>query len=221
MLTCPACGRANPVEASFCMGCGGPLGATATAHEVRKTVTALFCDAGYVAWLERGPEAGQPLFARAHGYVKGSGVLITSDLSGVPLARALLELGREGEADPVLDDLRENRAVIEPQIQARTMCAVVAARRGDLDEALRLSEEAEALAVPTDCLIDQADVALDRAEILLLAGPPDEARASAEDALEKFERKEFAIGIRRARESLAALDADAWALVREQRPHRT
>lgn len=26
------------------MGCGGPLGATATAHETRKTVTALFCD---------------------------------------------------------------------------------------------------------------------------------------------------------------------------------
>lgn len=44
MLTCPSCGRANPAEASFCMGCGGPLGATATAHETRKTVTALFCD---------------------------------------------------------------------------------------------------------------------------------------------------------------------------------
>jgi class 3 adenylate cyclase len=44
MLTCPACGRANPTAASFCMGCGGLLGATATAHETRKTVTALFCD---------------------------------------------------------------------------------------------------------------------------------------------------------------------------------
>ena len=44
MLTCPSCGRANPAEASFCMGCGGPLGATATAHETRRTVTALFCD---------------------------------------------------------------------------------------------------------------------------------------------------------------------------------
>jgi hypothetical protein len=44
MLTCPACGRPSAPDASFCMGCGGPRGATATAHEVRKTVTALFCD---------------------------------------------------------------------------------------------------------------------------------------------------------------------------------
>ena len=44
MLTCPACGRTNPPEASFCMGCAAPLGATAAARETRKTVTALFCD---------------------------------------------------------------------------------------------------------------------------------------------------------------------------------
>jgi ATP/maltotriose-dependent transcriptional regulator MalT len=85
------------------------------------------------------------------------------------------------------------------------MGAVVAARRGDLDEAFRLSDDAEAIAAPTDCLIDQADVALDRAEILLLAGRPGEARASAADALERFDRKEYAIGIRRTREFLAAL----------------
>ncbi len=85
------------------------------------------------------------------------------------------------------------------------MGAVVAARRGDLGEAFRLSEDTEAVAAPTDRLIDQADVALDRAEILLLAGRPAEARASAADALARFERKEYAIGIRRAREFLAAL----------------
>ena len=44
MLTCPACGKTSPAEASFCAGCGGPLGATASNREVRKTVTALFCD---------------------------------------------------------------------------------------------------------------------------------------------------------------------------------
>jgi len=44
MLTCPACGRTSPAEASFCMGCGTALGATASGREVREIVTAQFCD---------------------------------------------------------------------------------------------------------------------------------------------------------------------------------
>lgn len=66
MLTCPSCGRANPAEASFCMGCGRPLGATATAHETRKTVTALFCDlVGSTSLGEQhDPEVLRPLLDR-------------------------------------------------------------------------------------------------------------------------------------------------------------
>ena len=58
---------------------------------------------------------------------------------------------------------------------------------------------------PTDCLIDQGDIARDGAEVLLLATRPADARAAAEDALARFERKEYAIGIRRAREFLAVM----------------
>jgi class 3 adenylate cyclase/tetratricopeptide (TPR) repeat protein len=66
MLNCPSCGRANPVEASFCMGCATPLGATANVHETRKTVTALFCDlVGSTALGEQyDPEVLRPLFDR-------------------------------------------------------------------------------------------------------------------------------------------------------------
>jgi class 3 adenylate cyclase len=48
-------------------GCGTPLGATAPAHEVRKTVTALFCDlVGSTTLGERhDPEVVRPLL---HAY---------------------------------------------------------------------------------------------------------------------------------------------------------
>src|SRR4051812_36621656 len=42
-LTCLSCGKGNPAEASFCMGCGSSLAESAP-REVRKVVTALFCD---------------------------------------------------------------------------------------------------------------------------------------------------------------------------------
>ncbi len=73
--------------------------------------------------------------------------------------------------------------------------------------ALRLSDDAVALVGTMDFLTRQADVALDRAEVLLLVGRPDEVRATAEDALARFERKEHAVGIQRAREMLARLSA--------------
>jgi class 3 adenylate cyclase len=66
MLTCPACGRPSAPDAAFCAGCGGPLGATATAHETRKTVTALFCDLVGSTTLgeQHDPEVLRPLLDR-------------------------------------------------------------------------------------------------------------------------------------------------------------
>ena len=40
--TCSVCGRTNPGDARFCMGCGSALGVAAP--ETRRTVTAVFCD---------------------------------------------------------------------------------------------------------------------------------------------------------------------------------
>ena len=44
VLTCPSCGRENPDEAAFCMACGARFEPAAPTRQVRKTVTALFCD---------------------------------------------------------------------------------------------------------------------------------------------------------------------------------
>ena len=66
MLICESCGRDNPVGARFCNGCGATLATTAAPREVRKTVTALFCDVtGSTALGEStDPEALRALLAR-------------------------------------------------------------------------------------------------------------------------------------------------------------
>jgi class 3 adenylate cyclase/tetratricopeptide (TPR) repeat protein len=44
VLRCEACGHENRGGATFCENCAAPLAAEATPHEVRKTVTVVFCD---------------------------------------------------------------------------------------------------------------------------------------------------------------------------------
>src|SRR5438105_3977413 len=44
MVTCPKCGQQNVDRARFCHACGEPLPKATASHDVRKTVTVLFCD---------------------------------------------------------------------------------------------------------------------------------------------------------------------------------
>ena len=66
MLICPSCGIDNPDGARFCNGCGTPLGASVASRDLRKTVTALFCD--LVGSTELGenhdPEVLRPILDR-------------------------------------------------------------------------------------------------------------------------------------------------------------
>jgi class 3 adenylate cyclase len=66
VLICASCGKGNPVGARFCNGCGAALATTAAAHEVRKTVTVLFCDVTGSTELgeQTDPEALRALLAR-------------------------------------------------------------------------------------------------------------------------------------------------------------
>ena len=66
MLICPSCSKENPDDAAFCMACATRLEPAAPAREVRKTVTALFCDlVGSTTLAERhDPEVLKPLLQR-------------------------------------------------------------------------------------------------------------------------------------------------------------
>ena len=87
----------------------------------------------------------------------------------------------------------------------RQVKAKVLARRGEHSEAERLAREAVAIGEGTEFITGQGDANADLAEVLLLAGKPDEASAALEQALESYARKGNLVSARRARTRLATL----------------
>jgi tetratricopeptide (TPR) repeat protein len=67
--------------------------------------------------------------------------------------------------------------------------AKVLARRGEFEEAERLAREATARAASTDYLDLRARAAADLAEVLRLAGRPDESAAAVQEAIRLHEEK--------------------------------
>src|SRR5262245_37237593 len=66
MLTCANCGRENPDDAVFCMGCAAPIASPTPSREQRKTVSILFCDlVGSTTLAEQhDPEVLRPFLQR-------------------------------------------------------------------------------------------------------------------------------------------------------------
>jgi tetratricopeptide (TPR) repeat protein len=86
------------------------------------------------------------------------------------------------------------------QVQAKLM-----ARRGEHGEAERLAREAVEIGEGTEALNSQADAYADLGEVLALAGRPNEAAETLEQALERYERKENLVMAEQLRERLTAL----------------
>jgi tetratricopeptide (TPR) repeat protein len=123
------------------------------------------------------------------------------------LAHALIEVGDLDEAERyarlALDTSPKDD--IEPKMSGGGALAVVLARRGDLEEATKVANEAVALARRTDYVLNQADVLIDQARVLGAAGRRDEALAAIDEAVEILERKEAWALVERAREVAASL----------------
>jgi tetratricopeptide (TPR) repeat protein len=79
----------------------------------------------------------------------------------------------------------------------------VLARRGEHAEAERLAREAVETGDETDMLDAQADTHADLAEVLSLAGRPQEAIEALGQALARYERKGNVVMAGRVRERLA------------------
>ena len=132
-----------------------------------------------------------------------------SDLSTAAgrLAQALYALDRLEEADAWAGRAAELGASDDAATQMlwRQVRAKVLARRGEHAEAERLAREAVAIGEETDMLDAQGDTYADLAEVLLLAGKPDEAAAALEQALARYERKGKLVSTQRAQTRLAEL----------------
>jgi hypothetical protein len=98
---CTNCGQENPSEARFCNACAAEFSAHAiAAREVRKTVTAVFCD------LVGSTPLGERLDSEALRLVMGR---YFDEMRAVREAEGLRELDAAVALD--LDDAREARAV--------------------------------------------------------------------------------------------------------------
>ena len=130
----------------------------------------------------------------------------TSRHDGGTFAQTLYELDRLDEADAWAGRAAELGASddAETQMLWRQVRAKVLARRGEHAEAERLAREAVTIGEGTDFLNAQGDANADLAEVLLLGGKADEAKAALEQALERYERKENLVMARRMRDRLAA-----------------
>ena len=127
------------------------------------------------------------------------------------LGQALYELDRLDEAGDCAVRGEELGAVddIATQMLWRQLRGKVLARRGEHGEALRLAREAVRLGEPTDALGHRADSLCDLAEVLELAGRPDEAAAVLGQALTLYEQKGNLVLAERSRERLAGLGSGA------------
>jgi tetratricopeptide (TPR) repeat protein len=126
------------------------------------------------------------------------------------LASAYVELDRLDEAKQWALRAAELGAEEDAVTQMlwRQALARVLARRGEHDEAERLAREAVEIGESTEDLSSKAEVRADLGEVLALAGRPQEAAETFEQALVRFEAKENLVMAGRMRERLAAVRAE-------------
>ena len=91
----------------------------------------------------------------------------------------------------------------------RQVRAKVLARRGEHAEAERFAREAVATGEQTDMLDAQGETYADLAEVLSLAGRPNEAAVALGQALERYERKGNIVSSRRTQARLTELEEAA------------
>ena len=152
----------------------------------------------------------EPTMAHATGDLRGAAEACREALVRVPVedalnrnwmlslyARIQLDLGLDQEAWAAVSPL-ETSGIIEQRVTHRAIRARLLGRAGDTEAALASIDEASTLVAPTGLAILQAEVALDRAHILLDAGRDAESRVSAEEALRRYRAKEHEIGARAA-----------------------
>jgi class 3 adenylate cyclase/tetratricopeptide (TPR) repeat protein len=160
---------------------------------------------GLIEWWAGDPAAGESQVRAAFDLYRARHELADAGLAGLDLALLLCDLGRMDEAETLARDATKETLsyALEPRIQSRRVAAKVAAKRGNVDEALQQVAAAERLVETTELLMLQAEVRADAAELLLLAERRDDAERMAVNALASAERKGSRVIARRASASLA------------------
>jgi class 3 adenylate cyclase/tetratricopeptide (TPR) repeat protein len=192
-----------------------------TGRELLKEARAMFAELGHNEALAVHPfstvqlelRAGNPDAAEREvraglEILEGTGERARTGHLAALLASVLVEQGRLDEADEYLAVARETIPEIDVSgnTQLKISTARVLARRGELEEAVRLAAEAAALIDGTQELFHVPDLLMWQAEVLELAGRVGDAKAALTKAVDAAARKGAVIDERHARERLAALE---------------
>jgi tetratricopeptide (TPR) repeat protein len=123
------------------------------------------------------------------------------------LAHVMYAQGEYDEAEELAREAAELGGAddVETQRLSLAVKAMVLAQRGETAEAERVVRSVVELLATTDSLVSQAEVMLDAAEVLELAGRTDEARAAAHEAARLYAAKGADAGVRLAEARAARL----------------
>ena len=136
--------------------------------------------------------AAGELLAAVHGLEAIGETNLLATVAGM-LADALVSQARHdggGTLQPASGEELADPDDVDAQMRWRRARARVLARRGETEDAEHLARQALELVAATDGLNDHAHTLLDLAEVLGLAGRPEEATSAVAQAIVLFERKE-------------------------------
>ncbi len=160
---------------------------------------------GYIELMAGNPVAAErEMRAAAEGFREiGEGWFLS--VTAVDLLRTIYEQGRYEDAFALLETVDETPGPdCEWLVKRRGVPACLLARHGQIEEGERLAREGVAIAADSEFVVLHADVLLDLAEVLELAGRPEEAREATAEAVSIYERKGNVAAARKARGSVTA-----------------
>ena len=162
----------------------------------------------FVELLAGNPAAAEASLREGYRALEEMGERAFRSTTAALLGRALLEQGRDAEAEEVAALSAKLTAGGDrlTQLLWRGVRARVLARRGATDEALTLAREAVAIAAATDFVNYRADALLDLSQVLASGGWREEAVAAATDALELYARKGNLVASAATRRHLGELE---------------
>ena len=126
-------------------------------------------------------------------------------LLGAFLARSICAQQRWADAEPLAQLAAESGTTKIGPALAKGALARVRAHQGHISEAEALARQAVALLAETDFLVDRADIQTDLADVLLVAGRPNEAREALTEALALYEQKGDLVTPKRIRALIEAI----------------
>jgi DNA-binding SARP family transcriptional activator/tetratricopeptide (TPR) repeat protein len=162
---------------------------------------------GYVFVWQNDPETAERELRPGYEALKKIGERSHFSSIAHELSHVVYALGRYDEAEALTRECEEATRPndVHSQILWRAIRGKVFARRGEFEEAERLVREAIELAETSDLVPAHADALADLAEVLELAGRPDDAAEAVGSAIALYERKGNLLASGACRKRLAGL----------------